>query len=1134
MLSKIIYFFIKNKAIALMLGLSILLMGFMFAPFKWADGFLYRAPVQVDAIPDLGVNQQIVSTPWKGHSPEDIDDQITYPLSSSLLGLTGVKTVRTSSMYGLSSVYVIFEDDVDYNTSRAKILERLSALPSGLLPEEVQPQLGPDATGLGQVYMYTIEGQDANGAYVPAWSLHELRSYQDYVIKPALTAVSGVAEVASVGGFVKEFQINLDPEKLSYYKLSIAQVAQAIKKNNQEVSAGALELNQVEYFLKAKGYLSSIKDMEHVLVGTHQNHPIYLADIAQIQLGPEKRRGILDDGGKEAVGGVVTIQNGQNPMEVIQSVKEKIKELQPFLQTKEYHSEQVKVKILPFYDRSELIESSLDTLEEALTMELLISIFVIVLMLRSFRSSTLIASLIPLAIALCFFGMYVFDIQANIVALAGIAIAIGTLVDMGIVLSENIYQKLQTTTNRLSTTEMDDLVYKASKEVAPALLTATLTTVLSFLPVFALQGAEGKMFSPLAWTKTLVLIASFIVAITLLPAAASFLFSKRSLWSKKLLNFLRIGVLLIAVILLALYWKPQGLDSGFLINFGFIAILLLLLLGLIYGVYLNYEKLLSLALKYKVAFLSIPLIMIGIAISFWGSIPREFMPKLQEGSFLLMPTSLPYSSVEVNKQYLKQLDQIVADIPEVDRVVGKAGRVNSALDPAPLSMFENIITYLPEYSKDSLGELQRNWRDEIKSTEDIWKQIQSKTQLAGLSSAPKLQPIETRLLMLQSGMKSPLGFKIKGLSLDQIESFGEELEAFLRTVDGVNHKSIYLERTASKPYLEIEIDKIKAARYGLNIAQVQEAFKIAADGLVIGEVVQGRERYGLSMKYPIGNKSSIQNLHQIEIPLPKGGEVSLGQVADIEFKKGPQMIKSEDGFLMSYLTFSSDLEVNDIELAQEIQEQLSLSLNKGEIEVPYGLSYELTGEFVQNAKANETLSLVIPLVLFLIFFILYLQFKSVGVSLMIFSGILTAFSGAFIFMGLYSSMDWIPGSQDFALSVAVWVGFIALFGIATDDGVLMATYLKQQFEDSKPSSVDEIRSKVLRAGLRRIRPCLMTTATTLIALLPILISEGTGSEILRPMAIPCFGGMLGSLISLFVVPVMYGMREEYRFKKQES
>lgn len=1229
MVNKTINFFLKNKLLAVLITFMLLIGGLISSPFNHKISFLPNIPISVDAIPDIGENQQIIFTQWEGISPQDIEDQVTYPLTNFLMGLPGVKTVRSSSMFGLSSIYIIFEENIDFYWSRSRILEKLNSIPGNLLPEGVNPTLGPDATGLGQIFWYTIEGRDESGNVNGGWDLNELRSIQDFYIKNSLISASGVSEVSSIGGFVQEYQIDVNPEMMRQYSINIQDIVSSIKKTNQDIGAQTIEINNVEYFIRGLGNINSISDIENTVVKSTDYVSIKVKDVSVVSLGPKERRGILDKEGAEVVGGVVVARYGANPMEVINNVKIKIEQISKGLPSKILDDgTKSQLTIVPFYDRTDIIEETIDTLFDALSIQILITFLVVTVMIYNLRASLLISGLLLVTVFSVFIAMNFFNIEANIVALSGIAIAIGTMVDVGIILSENIIKFLN---DRQKGESISKVVYRATKEVSGAILTAVTTTILSFIPIFSLIGAEGKLFKPLAFTKTFGLLFTLIIALFLIPTFASMIYKKSS--GKKIfidisLNFLLfiIGIfsllnqfilglpliivsilnyfkltkkvsvsfhskmiyytiVLSIVLILSEFWRPLGLNNNLFNNILFVTIVTIGVLGLFLTFKKNYSKILIWALDNKLKFLSVPILTIVIGSIILSSTQKEFMPSLNEGSFLLMPTSMPHSGVVENKNILRKLDMAVSSIPEIKTVVGKAGRVESALDPAPISMFENIIVYKPEYLtnsdgkptkfkvnskkefvkkdgstvknpnniensqinayityddliEDKQGVYYRNWRPEIKSSDDIWDKIIEKVDLPGVTSSPKLQPIEARLLMLQSGIRSPLAIKIKGQDLNTIEKFGFELEKIIKEIDGVDKETVFADRIIGKPYLLIDINRDKISRYGLNIQDIQSTIEAAIGGLVVTETIEGRERYGVRIRYPRNLRNNPTVLNKIYITTNLNSQILLSELADIKFEIGPQIIKSEDNFLVGYVLFDKIKGFSDVTIINKIESVIDQKINNKELFIPDNINYQFSGTYENQIRSEKSLRLIIPLVLLIIFIILFLQFRSTQISLMVFCGILVAFAGGFILIWLYNQ-GWFLNINLFGenlrsifnintinLSVAVWVGFIALFGIATDDGVLMATYLNQSFKKNNPRSISEIRNSIVEAGERRITPCLMTTATTLIALLPILTSNGRGSDIMIPMAIPIFGGMLIAIMTLFVVPILYSLRAE--------
>jgi len=1214
MINSIVRFFLENKLVAYLLVLGFVGWGLVTAPFDFEIDFLPRDPVAVDAIPDIGENQQIVFTEWKGRSPQDIEDQISYPLSTAMLGIPGVKSIRSNSMFGFSSINIIFTDDVEFYWSRTRILEKLNSLPANTLPEGVQPALGPDATALGQIYWYTLEGQDDDGNPTGGWDQHELRTIQDFYVRYGLSAAEGVAEVASIGGYVKEYQVDVDPDAMKANNVTLDQVMKAIKGSNIDVGAQTMEINKAEYFVRGLGYVKDVSDIEQSVVKVNNNVPIRIRDVAHVNIAPATRRGVLDKSGAGAVGGVVVARYGANPLEAINNVKAKIAELEPGLPSKTLADGTLsRVRIVPFYDRTQLINETIGTLQEALTLEILITIIVVILMLFNLKSSILVSGTLPVAVLMCFIAMKYFGVDANIVALSGIAIAIGTMVDMGIVLIESMVKRIE---DAPPDETLFTSIYEATTEVASAVITAVATTIISFLPVFTMEASEGKMFKPLAFTKTFALISSIVVAITILPALAHTVFSGKS---KKyamrnagnilavlgggyiayfhnpflgaVLTVVGLSGILVAVAqkyasersskivgglvnviyallvawVLSSIWMPLGVNKSAMTNFFFVVIIIGGLVGSFFVVIHFYEKILRFLLRVKILFLFIVGLIMYQGYAVFTNTGEEFMPSLDEGSFLLMPTSMPHSGMEENINNLRMLDMAVTAIPEVESVVGKAGRVNSALDPAPMSMYENTIIYKTEYKtnekghrmrfkvnddgdylRDENGELIpdkkgkyfRQWRDEIKSPDDIWNLIVKATKIPGVTSAPKLQPIETRLVMLQTGMRAPMGIKVSGPDLATIEAFGLQLEDHLKNVEGVKVAAVFADRIVGKPYLLLDINREIIARYGLTVAQVQLYIQAAIGGMPMTMTVEGRERYAIRLRYPRELRGDPEELKRIYIPT-ESGQIPLGDLVTIRYEAGAQSIKSEDGFLIGYVLFDREKGYSETTVVENAVDYLDGVIESGDLVVPAGVKYRFAGNYEQQLRANKRLAIVVPIALAIIFLVLYFQFSSVMISLMVFTGVFIAFSGGFIMIGLYDT-DWFLNFtfmgthmrdlfqiQTINLSVAVWVGFLALFGIATDDGVLVATFLRDSFKRNKPDTIKGIRDSVTEGGLRRVRPAMMTTATTILALLPVLASTGRGADIMLPMAIPSFGGMTLQMITMFTVPVLYSMWKEW-------
>ncbi|MCK5124643.1 MAG: efflux RND transporter permease subunit [candidate division Zixibacteria bacterium] len=1243
LLDKIIKSSLENKLVITLLTLCFIAWGIMNAPFDWDGIGLPRDPVPVDAIPDIGENQQIVFTPWMGRSPQDVEDQITYPLTVSLLGVPGVKTIRSYSFFGFSSIYVIFKDDVEFYWSRSRVLEKLNSLPPGTVPQGVQPALGPDATALGQIFWYTLEGRDKDGNPTGGWDLHELRSIQDWTVRYALQSTDGVSEVASIGGFVQEYQIDVNPEAMRAYGIKLSDVFMSVKMSNVDVGARTIEINRVEYVIRGLGFIEGLDDIENTVIKQTDNVPIRIKDVANVSLGPAIRRGALDKGGAEVVGGVVVVRYGENPLATIKNLKKKIAEISPGLPRKILSDgRESQVTVVPFYDRTGLIYETLGTLKTALIDEILVTIIVVLVMVMHLRSSLLISGLLPLTVLIVFIAMKQFKVDANIVALSGIAIAIGTIVDMGIVVCENILSHLDKAPPGANRRQV---IFKAASEVGGAVLTAIATTVVSFLPVFTMEAAEGKLFKPLAYTKTFALLASVVVALTIIPTFAHVLFGRKlSLSTTK--KYLPLGMILaglflmfwsfwltsLGLILFAAYlrfkdripgkiqtilpkafnylivtvvagilsnhWLPLGVQAGSFLNFLFVILLMGGVLFLFQLLIHWYEPVLRWCLANKGKFLMLPVVLILFGGSVWlgfdtlaGFMPnwlksnavysklhhalpglgKEFMPDLDEGSFLYMPTTMPHASMGEALEILQLQDRAFTAIPEIESVVGKLGRAETPLDPAPISMIETVINYKPEYIidkdghrlkfryddeseeyvRDNFGELIpdndgqpfRNWREEIKSPKDIWNEIVKAGKLTGTTSAPMLQPIAARIVMLQSGMRAPMGVKIKGPDLETIERVGLDIEKFLKEVPSVEPAAVIADRIVGKPYLEIDIDREAIARFGLSIRQVQDVIEVAIGGKRVTVTVEGRERYPVRVQYPRELRSTLEDLGRILIPAMDGTQVPLTELAEIIFVRGPMVIKAEDTFLVGYVIFDKKPGYAEVDVVEDAQNYLQGKIDSGEFEIPAGVSYVFAGSYENQIRSEKRLMVVLPLALVVIFMILYFQFKQASTTLLVFSGIFVAWAGGFLMLWLYGQ-DWFLNIsvlgvnlrelfqiRPYNLSVAVWVGFLALFGIATDDGVIISTYLKQVFDRKKPSTIKEVREATVEAGKRRIRPALMTVATTILALIPVLTSTGRGADVMIPMAIPSFGGMTVVLVTVFTVPTLYCALAEMRLKK---
>ena len=1272
-LTRLIEGCLRQRFLVVLVTVFVVGAGLWVAPFPWTENIdtdfpilsdlseMDRPQVPVDAIPDLGENQQIVYAQWPGRSPQDVEDQVTYPLSTELQGIPGVETIRSSSMEGFSSIYVVFEEDAEYYWTRARLNEKLASVGSDLLPDGVQPQMGPDATALGQIFWYTLEGLDDEGNPVGGWDQDELRTLQDFVVTQALQSASGVSEVGSIGGKVREFQVELDPDAMRAYGVTLEEVSQAVRASNEEVGAGTTEMSGVEYLIRGIGFVSSIEDFENAVIRSDEGTPITVGDVARIQEGPAPRRGALTKSGVEAVGGVVTARFGANPREVIENVYAEIERIEPSLPSRELEDGTVShVRIVPFYDRTDLIDRTVGTLETALTQQIMITILVILLLMLHLRTSVIVSGLLPMAVLATFLAMKFTGVEANVLALAGIAIAIGTMVDMAIVMTENIAQHLDEDIDGKGGDRIERVARGAS-EVAPAVVTAIATTVISFLPVFMLTGQEGRLFTPLAFTKTYALIASLFIAVLVIPVVAASIMGDfaedhpmaRVLSAKFVKTAVAVGLIAASIVvalsfsillgvamviatvawavdellireyvseerrhyaswaattvglgavilsvawLLTHSWMPLGAELGGGRNFVFVFGLVGGLLGVFWLFRLAFPHILRWLLDHKWLFLPIPVVLVVAAVTIWfgfgqlfswlpdrvhqsdtgqwlhhevQGLDREFMPHLDEGDFLYMPVTMPHASFGEALELTKQADLMIETVPEVNTSIGKLGRAQTPLDPAPISMLETVITYDTEYKKDSYGQRMRfafedgeflrdddgelipdsrgrpyrQWRDEIEVPRDIWDEIAAVTDnIPGLTSASMLQPISTRIVMLQAGIRAPMAVRLQGDNLDDLADAGLKVEALLEEHPLVDERAVNADRPVGKPYIHVIPNRSLLARYGITMEAFQRTVETAIGGMRMGEVVDGRERFGVTLRYPREMRDSPEAIEKVLVTTGDGEQIPLGEVAQIEYVRGPEMIRSENAQLVTFVLFDAADGVGAIDAVMGVRSAMESALESGDLEFADGVAYSFAGEYEQNLRAERRLRLIVPLMLMIIFSLIYLQFRSPWTSLAIFSAVAVAFSGGFIMLWLFGQ-DWfldinILGANlrsvfqisTVDLSIAVWVGFIALFGIAADDGIVMATYIKQRFSSGQPQSIAEVREGVVEAGLRRIRPCLMTTATTILAMLPILTSYGAGADVMIPMTVPIVGGMALALMTLFVVPVLYGLIEETKLR----
>lgn len=1162
MIDRILNFCIRERLVILIACVGV-----------FAYGWYATQKVPLDAIPNVGENQVIVLTEWMGRSPKDIEDQITYPLSVALQAVPGAKSVRGKSMFGFSFVQVTFEDSIDFYWARSRVAEQLTSVSD--LPEGVTPKLAPDATALGQIYYYALEP-------TKEMNLADLRSKQDFFIKYALQSVDGVAEVASIGGYERQYQIEVDPDKLRYHRIPLSNVIEAVKASNIDVGAKTVESGGIEHVVRGKGFIGSgrtlqetLKQIENTVVLTREGVPIRVRDLAQVQVGPAFRLGALDLNGQEAVGGMVVMRYGENPREVIERVKEKIVALE---------SELDGIKIKGIYDRTILIGETTTTLSEALLQETLITIAVMVLFLLHVRASLVIAITLPMAVLMSFIAMKTFGVDANIMSLAGIAIAIGTMVDMGIIILENIYSALADWEAKGSpggSSKRFAVIRTAASEVAPAVVTAVATTVVSFLPVFFLTGRDHKLFAPLAWTKTYALAASLIVAVTVVPLLCRIFLktSSRSRWASIVTGLAAAG--LCGGLCHFVWghhfeqWTALGLPLVTMVFASF---------GFWLGWWITREKIrpieanpasrfilwiyggrLRFALQHKVFMLSFPFIILLLGLGAWFGLPSILRPiekfaqgfgadlnnvpgyvkakhtftglksddwiALDEGSWFYMPSLYPAASFSQSMQVLQTQDTLIKQIPEVENVLGKIGRVDSPLDPAPPTMVETYVMLKPR----------DQWRPGM-TERKIWNEINAVATLPGVTPAAPLQPIEGRVVMLQSGIKASMAIRIYGDTLKGLSKAAVTVSDYLKKNPYVNAGTVNPDIVMGKPYFELEVDREEAARYGMTTMMVNQVVSAGLGGVDVTTTVEGRERYPIQIRYQRNIREHLSELRQVSVVAHSGDVVPLARLASVTNTWGPGAINSEDARLVAHVSFSPSGVAGDLETVEAVIASLRTGRESGMLKFPTG-NFEMqpVGSFENQIKSNQRLLWLgpllglddpkivqttedriawvvnriplglVPLAILINFLLLYLSFRNVSISLVVFSGIPVAFAGGMIAVAV----------MDVQMNTAIWVGFIALFGIAVDDGVVMATYIQQVLRRRKITNVEELRSAIYEAGLKRIRPCVMTTITTLVALVPILVSTGRGADVARAMAIPVFGGMLVEPFTSFIVPTLY-------------
>jgi len=1039
MINRLIEFSLKNRFLIFMA--YALLAG-------WGYWALLKTPI--DAIPDLSENQVIVFTDWPGRSPQEVEDQITYPLTVNLQGLPSVRTVRSSSAFGFSMINIIFEDDVDVYFARTRVLERLN-LASTFLPSGVVPTLGPDATGVGQVFWYTVEGPYDPGT---------LRSLQDWFIRYQLNSVPGVAEVASIGGFVRQYQIDVDPAKLRAFNTPMSTVLSAIQRSNNNVGAKVVEANGVEYVVRGIGLIESIKDIENIVLSSMNGIPIYVRNVAAVQLGPEFRRGVLDRAGADAVGGVVIIRYGANALDIIDAVKAKILAMQPGLPKG--------VRVVPFYDRSSLIRNAVDTLRSALIEEIILVTLAHIVFLWHFRSILIVTIPLPLAVLTSFLFMHYFGISSNIMSLGGIAIAIGVLVDAGIVMTENVIRQAEKYYEEHGEyrSKMGEITLAAARLVGRPIFFAMTIIILAFVPVFALTGMEGKLFHPLAFTKTFAMAGSTIIAVTLVPVLCTFLIRGR---------------------------LHREEDNP-----------VMRLLRAIYAPTLRF------ALRHRAITLISAALLFGFALFLATSIGSEFMPPLDEETAMWMPVTDPSISLSKATELMREQDRIIAQDPVVSSVVGKIGRAETSTDPAPINMSETIVTFKPK----------NQWPGGL-TKDAILQRLDEKLRMPGVTNI-WTQPIRNRIDMLSTGIRTQVGVKVFGSDLQTIEKKSIEIERVLHGVPGA--ADLYAERITGAPYLEIHIDRTAAARYGINVGDAQDVIESAIGGKNITFTIEGRQRFPVRVRYARDFRENVEALANVLVAGPSGTQIPLKDIARIGVVMGPSMITSENGLLRGTVLMN----VRGRDVGGFVDEAKRVVAER--VRMPGGYYIEWSGQYENQIRAKQRLQIVIPIVLVIIFVLLYMTYHSAKEALHVLLAVPFALTGGIFLLKFLG----------YNFSVAVWVGFIALFGTAVQTGVVMVIYLEEAVRRKMAANagrltIEDLYEGVMEGALLRLRPKVMTVATVVAGLLPIMWSTRTGAEVMKPLATPVLGGMVSSLLLVLIVtPVIFTTIRERELRRGQA
>jgi copper/silver efflux system protein len=1025
MIDRLIEFSLKNRFLVLLV-------------FAMLGGWGYWALIgtPIDAIPDLSENQVIVFTDWPGRSPQEVEDQVSYPLTVNLQGLPGVKTVRSSSAFGFSMINIIFDEDLDVYFARTRVLERLN-LASSFLPAGVVPTLGPDATGVGQVFWYTVDGPYDPGT---------LRSLQDWFIRYQLNSVPGVAEVASIGGFVRQYQIDVDPMKLRAFNIPMRMVFEAVQRSNNNVGAKVVEANNMEYVVRGLGLIESPKDIEDIVLSSMNGTPVYVRNVAAVQVGPEFRRGVLDKAGSDAVGGVVIIRYGANALEVINAVKAKIQTMQPGLPKG--------VHINSFYDRGSLISHAVETLKSALIEEIILVTLAHVIFLWHFRSILIVTIPLPLAVLTAFLFMHYAGVSSNIMSLGGIAIAIGVLVDAGIVMTENVIRHAENYAEEHGEyrSKILEITLNAARLVGRPIFFSMAIIILAFVPVFALTGMEGKLFHPLAFTKTFAMIGATIIAVTLVPVLCTFLIRGR------------------------LHREEHNP-----------------VMRILRGVY---APSLRFALRHRLLTLGSAVLLLGFALFLASSIGSEFMPPLDEETVMWMPVTDPSISLSAATELMRQQDQIISQDPAVASVVGKIGRAETSTDPAPINMTETIVTFKP---KDQ-------WPAGL-TKDDILQRLDAKLRMPGVTNI-WTQPIRNRIDMLSTGIRTQVGVKVFGSDLSAIEKKSAEIERVLHDVPGA--VDLYAERITGAPYLEIRINRLAAARYGIGVGDVQDVIESAIGGKNLTFTIEGRQRFPVRVRYARDFREDLEAMKDVLVAAPNGAQIPLKDVADIGIVMGPSMITSENGLLRGTVLMN----VRGRDVGRFVEEAKKVVAER--VSMPTGYYAEWSGQYENQIRAKERLQIVVPIVLLVIFVLLYMTYHSAIEALHVLLAVPFALTGGIVLLKILG----------YNFSVAVWVGFIALFGTAVQTGVVMVIYLEEAVRRKIASAgaltVEGLHEAVMEGALLRLRPKVMTVATVVAGLLPIMWSTRTGAEVMKPLATPVLGGMVSSLIHVLIVtPVIF-------------